>query len=336
MTRTLSTLGLSLGALALAALAPSVAHGADPTLLRFRVEVRNPSTSPVTDATVDVAVPIAAAGQRLARLSGSLPVERVAGDGGQVLARVTLPTVPPGGRVPLTVDAWLAAGDAAVAGVGLLTPTAGVPSDAPEILAVVPIAARGDDDLSRVRGVYRFVRQRVSDDGYHARDRGALFALERGTGDCTEMAQLTVALARAAGIPARLAHGYRVDGASLIDPEGYHAFALVDVEGTPRIVDPQAGIGPDAAARDVAGYVITRLDGPGDAGFHRVRASDEALAAALVPRSNPAPTRTAARRPTASDTVRARQTRICRTREDGTIACRSVGPDELEDEGCCR
>lgn len=347
MARTLP-IGMLLASLALSAgpLDPSAARAAEPTLLRFRVEIDNDSARPIAGATVDIAVPATLAPQRLVRLTGSLPVERVALGDGQTVARVALPTVPPHGRVPITVDALIARDDEATAATsgttaGLLEPTPGVPSDDPEIARAARLAARGDGALNKVRGIYQRVRQRVTDDGYHARDRGALFALERGLGDCTEMAQLTVALARAAGIPARLAHGYRADGAALVDPDGYHAFALVDLgDGGPlRVIDPQAGLGPDGPARDRAAYVVTRLDGPADAGFHRVRTSTPDLTARVVaPEGAEAPNarrppRT--RRPRVSDAVPGGQTRTCTTTDDGAIACHAVEPVKATG-GCCR
>ena len=344
MARTLP-IGILLASLVLSAgpLAPSAARAAEPTLLRFRVEIDNDSARPIAGATVDIAVPATLAPQRLVRLTGTLPVERVAlGDGGAV-ARVTLPTVPPHGRVPITIDALIARDDGAPAATaaGLLEPTPGVPSDDPEIARAARLAARGEGALNKVRGIYQRVRQRVTDDGYHARDRGALFALERGLGDCTEMAQLTVALARAAGIPARLAHGYREDGAALVDADGYHAFALVDLgDGGPlRVIDPQAGLGPDGPARDRAAYVVTRLDGPADPGFHRVRTSTPDLTARIVaPEAADAPdTRrpSQTRRPRVSDAVPGGQTRTCTTTDDGAISCHAVEPVKATG-GCCR
>ncbi|TNF38602.1 MAG: hypothetical protein EP329_00105, partial [Deltaproteobacteria bacterium] len=85
MARTLP-LALLLASLALSAgpLAPSAARAAEPTLLRFRVEVDNLSAGPVAGATVDVAVPADLPTQRLARLTGTAPVERVTLADGQV------------------------------------------------------------------------------------------------------------------------------------------------------------------------------------------------------------------------------------------------------------
>ncbi len=55
--------------------------------------------------------------------------------------------------------------------------------------------------------IYDFVRRHIS---YKAQDdeRGALWALENGMGDCSEYSYLFVALCRAAGIPARIQAGF--------------------------------------------------------------------------------------------------------------------------------
>ena len=59
------------------------------------------------------------------------------------------------------------------------------------------------DRLSKIEAIVQFVRGHL-DYELQTENRGALWALENGRGDCTEYATLGVALARAAGIPARV------------------------------------------------------------------------------------------------------------------------------------
>ena len=63
------------------------------------------------------------------------------------------------------------------------------------------------DFHEKVLEIYRFVRRHLQ---YKAQneERGALWALEHETGDCSEYSYLFVALCRAAGIPARIQAGF--------------------------------------------------------------------------------------------------------------------------------
>jgi transglutaminase-like putative cysteine protease len=64
------------------------------------------------------------------------------------------------------------------------------------------------------QNIYTNVIDRMEYGGYVAYNAGALSALNKGSGDCTDYADLTIALSRAAGIPARFLEGitYSKDG----------------------------------------------------------------------------------------------------------------------------
>lgn len=83
-----------------------------------------------------------------------------------------------------------------------------VQSDAPEIVSkATSLTGTTTDAHEKVLSIYNFVVSRV----HYARqdhEQGALWALENGTGDCSEYSYLFVALCRAAGIPARIKTGF--------------------------------------------------------------------------------------------------------------------------------
>jgi transglutaminase-like putative cysteine protease len=58
-----------------------------------------------------------------------------------------------------------------------------------------------------LEALYDHVREHMTYDEYHPEDHGALWALENGTGDCTDFTDALLALSRAAGIPARFLEG---------------------------------------------------------------------------------------------------------------------------------
>lgn len=83
-----------------------------------------------------------------------------------------------------------------------------VQSDSPEIVSKAQSITQGIMDIhDKVSKIYGFVTSHVRY-SHEEQERGALWALKNGTGDCSEYSYLFVALCRAAGIPARLNVGF--------------------------------------------------------------------------------------------------------------------------------
>jgi len=91
------------------------------------------------------------------------------------------------------------------------------------------------------RGIYDWVQGNLHYAGYLEEQRGALRALRERRGDCTEYADLVVALARAAGIPARALGGYVSEWDFTPRPLDYHNWAELYINDAWRIVDAQKG-----------------------------------------------------------------------------------------------
>jgi transglutaminase-like putative cysteine protease len=81
--------------------------------------------------------------------------------------------------------------------------------NAPEVQKAAAAIA-GSDDVTELRNIMAFVTKTLRESGFSSADRGALWALEHKNGDCTEFADLFVALCRAKNIPARYCEGYLV------------------------------------------------------------------------------------------------------------------------------
>jgi hypothetical protein len=81
--------------------------------------------------------------------------------------------------------------------------------DAPEIVAAAQ-ELRGHSEVETVRKTMAFVTSTVRPGPYDPADRGALWALHKKQGDCTEFADLFVALCRANNLPARFRQGFLV------------------------------------------------------------------------------------------------------------------------------
>jgi hypothetical protein len=115
-------------------------------------------------------------------------------------------------------------------------PTAFIQSDAPAIRAAARTAADGSTLLPAVvERLTSYVFTHIRDE-YVPAYSNALEALESGRGDCTEHSVLFVGLARALGIPSRVAVGiaYWPPGGGF----GWHAWAEVWAQGRWYAVDP--------------------------------------------------------------------------------------------------
>ena len=99
-----------------------------------------------------------------------------------------------------------------------------VESDAPEIRAVADGFPAGAANAV-ARQIYDWIVANVKYSGYQSEELGALWALNNRRGDCTEQADLFVALCRARGIPARRMSGYLCDRNRRLVPALFHDWA---------------------------------------------------------------------------------------------------------------
>jgi transglutaminase-like putative cysteine protease len=100
-----------------------------------------------------------------------------------------------------------------------LEPETHVESDAEEIETLAQQLVEGSPSpCQTLRALYDYVGDHISYSSYESGDRGALWALEQGSGDCTEFADALLALSRASGIPARFLEGITYRSGETPDP----------------------------------------------------------------------------------------------------------------------
>lgn len=87
--------------------------------------------------------------------------------------------------------------------------------------------------------VYDWVSRHIEDAGYVRTDQGALYALEKRKGDCTEYMYLAVALLRGSKVPARGIGGFVVSTNSVLRASDYHNWAEYYEEDTWHLLDAQ-------------------------------------------------------------------------------------------------
>jgi hypothetical protein len=98
---------------------------------------------------------------------------------------------------------------------------------------------RSDSHLQTAQNIYEWVANNLTYAGYIADDLGAQYALAERRGDCTEYAYLTVALARASGIPARMIGGFVVERDGTPNADEYHNWAQLWIDDKWLVLDPQ-------------------------------------------------------------------------------------------------
>lgn len=90
--------------------------------------------------------------------------------------------------------------------------------------------------------IFNWVSNNIRDSGYTKSERGALYTLKNMHGDCTESADLFIALCRANKIPARLVGGYICDENKILKPYDYHNWAEFYNDGTWNVSDPSNSV----------------------------------------------------------------------------------------------
>jgi transglutaminase-like putative cysteine protease len=93
-----------------------------------------------------------------------------------------------------------------------LRPSPGIQCDHPEVIALAEKVSGGGDPVERAARLFDFsrdtVRYSVYEPFWEIEDYWALNTLARGKGYCAQKAALLTALARAVGIPARIAYAH--------------------------------------------------------------------------------------------------------------------------------
>ncbi|MHC4432870.1 MAG: transglutaminase-like domain-containing protein, partial [Planctomycetota bacterium] len=125
-----------------------------------------------------------------------------------------------------------------------LEPERYIESDHDEIRQIAA-GLEGDDEMDLVKQIYDFVLDHMEYVKSGTDDKGAIVALERGKGDCTEYADLFVAICRASDIPARVVTGYTVQTDTATSKHNWAEVYLQDrgwVPFDPAVGDKQSPI----------------------------------------------------------------------------------------------
>ena len=151
-----------------------------------------------------------------------------------------------------------------------------IESDHPEIKRVAH-ALHSPDPLKTIEEVFHWVADNIRYSGYVGKNRGALFAIKHKTGDCTEYANLFVALCRANEIAARSVGGYVCPQNGVLRARNYHNWSEFYDQGTWKLADPQKRV----LMQNAADYIAMRIIHPSEedpmGSYNRFRFRGEGL-----------------------------------------------------------
>jgi len=138
-----------------------------------------------------------------------------------------------------------------------IRPSRFIESDHSEIINISNSIIK-DNIPETVESIFSWVSEHITYTEYDRRNRGALYALNSGKGDCTEYVSLFSALCRAARIPTKSVLGYAChDRNCILRPSGFHNWAEFCDGKMWNIVDPQRNVmkvrTPDYIAMKIEG-----------------------------------------------------------------------------------
>ena len=113
-----------------------------------------------------------------------------------------------------------------------------IESESPVIIKLAS-KLKKDNELKTAENIYSWVAGNIKYAGYIREPGGALSALNKRYGDCTEYMALFTALCRADKIKSRNMGGYYCTGNSILKPYNYHNWAEFMHKGTWFVADPQ-------------------------------------------------------------------------------------------------
>ena len=245
--------------------------------IQYSFQIRNTKNQPVANAHFYVHAPLKQTStQRCIGIESSYPYKVVTDTLGNQVLKYTFKTFPPLASKSVSVRANLILATSPVTSAKAKS-VKGINST-PKAVNIRQLA--GQLKLKTVRAtarnIYRWVADNITYTGYLKQAKGARQTLMDRTGDCTESADLFVALAHAAKIQAHRVSGYLSYENKVLKPSDFHDWAEFYEDGVWRIADPQQK-NFDA---NYPGYIAMKIyadsakhssmEGPGPmGGFHR-------------------------------------------------------------------
>lgn len=229
-------------------------------VIQYGFEVRNSSNTLAKDVDFWTYAPVKrTSSQKLERLTVSYPHELIEDKLGNQIVHIHFDFIPPFSSKIVNVQAELMMSDE-LYGVDLkdqslyLGAEKFIEVNHPDIQKAAK--AFSGHHLSDVKSIYQWVANHVQGVAYVREDRGALYALNHKSGDCTEYAYLFTAMCRAKGVPSRVLGGYVMAENGKLSAESYHNWSEFYYDGVWNVSDPQMKVFMQQPSRFVTMNII--------------------------------------------------------------------------------
>jgi transglutaminase-like putative cysteine protease len=200
--------------------------------VRYALELRNLTANTVRNARLRVIAPLATSeNQRVESIEASSPFYQVSLAAGSSALEFVVPVLPPFAAEEIWISAELSTASTANVAEApepkqWLAPQPAIESADASIQSLAQ-QLKGESDSATLAGIRDWLKANLRPSSYDAIDQGAAAALDAKRGDCTEYAYLAVALARAAGVPARPVDGWIATESGILEAAAFHTWAEV-------------------------------------------------------------------------------------------------------------
>ena len=250
--------------------------------IQYSFTLQNKSHQVITQAELWTFAPVRqTASQQCLKLQSNYPYKLLTDASGNQVVHFTFENLAPYGSRVVTIKAnLLISATANPIATGPrpwdLNPQKYIESDHPAINRAAHKLHAPDSSMT-VEKVFGWVADNVSYSGYTGKDRGALYALEQKKGDCTEYANLFVALCRANGIAARPIGGFVCPQSGVLTARNYHNWGEFYEDGTWKLADPQKRVLMQNTADYIAMRIIHASENGSMGSYQRFRSKGEGL-----------------------------------------------------------
>lgn len=233
--------------------------------LKYSFTVTNPTNKFIKDATMWVYVPVKQTStQKFISAEASHDYQLLADDLGNQRLKLDLHDIAPYGSkivsIKVRVDMSEQPNNSNVNNVALyLGSEKYIESDNVSIVRLASELER-KDEMASAEAIYLWVLENMEYKGFVSEDRGALYAVEHGEGDCTEYAHLVTALARAIGLPSRSIAGFVYSENARVAAKDYHNWSEVMLNKKWQIIDAQKEVIMDKFSDYIAMRIISTAE----------------------------------------------------------------------------
>ncbi len=217
-----------------------------PRQIRYGFTVQNTTNRLINNAGLFVYAPVKQTGSQLcSAIEASHPYTMEIDALGNQVLKFTFEKLPPYATRIINIKAEVMLSEepnrlpgAKKDRAAFLKPEKYVESDQPAVIKKAQ-ALKKKKTVDTAESINNFVAGHIQQVGYIRNERGALYALSRKKGDCTENMDLFTALCRATGIPCRRVGGYICRNNCLLSAGGFHNWAEFYDKDRWFLADPQ-------------------------------------------------------------------------------------------------